>query len=195
MAYVTIGTFSMTTQGVEGSIFQMLSHGVVSGALFLCVGVIYDRMHTREISRYGGLVSRMPMYAFVFMVFTMASVGLPGTSGFVGEFLVLMGIFQVNSWVALLATTGVVLGAAYMLYLYRRVIFGKLVHEDLKGILDLNMREVAIFAPLLLVVIWMGIYPGAFLKPMRASVDNLIKNYQTALTMAGSSVVTLEKQK
>jgi NADH-quinone oxidoreductase subunit M len=129
------------------------------------------------------------------MVFTMASVGLPGTSGFVGEFLVLMGIFQVNSWVALLATTGVVLGAAYMLYLYRRVIFGKLVHEDLKGILDLNMREVAIFAPLLLVVIWMGIYPGAFLKPMRASVDNLIKNYQTALTMAGSSVVTLEKQK
>jgi NADH-quinone oxidoreductase subunit M len=195
MAYVTIGTFAMTTQGVEGAIFQMLSHGVVSGALFLCVGVIYDRMHTREISRYGGLVSRMPVYAFVFMVFTMASVGLPGTSGFVGEFLVLMGVFQVNSWVSLMATTGVVLGAAYMLYLYRRVIFGKLVHEDLKGILDLNLREVAMFVPLLLVVFWMGIYPSSFLKPMRASVDNLIKNYQTALTAAGTSVVTLEKQK
>jgi NADH-quinone oxidoreductase subunit M len=181
MAFVTIGTFAMTTQGVEGAIFQMLSHGVVSGALFLCVGVVYDRMHTREIARYGGLVHRMPIYAFTFMVFTLASVGLPGTSGFVGEFLVLVGVFRANTWVALLASTGVILGAAYMLYLYRRVVFGKLVRDDLKNIMDMDAREIAIFLPIILVVIWMGVYPSSFLNVMHVSVDNLIQHHQTAL--------------
>ncbi|CAA6605573.1 NADH-quinone oxidoreductase subunit M [Rhodospirillaceae bacterium LM-1] len=181
MGFVTIGIFAMTPQAVEGAIFQMLSHGVVSGALFLCVGVVYDRMHTREISRYGGLVHRMPRYALVFMVFMLAAVGLPGTSGFVGEFLVLLGAFRANTWVALLASTGVVLGAAYMLLLYRRVVFGKLVREDLKNILDLNMREIVVFAPLIAVVLWMGIYPSSYLNVMHVSVDNLILNHQTSL--------------
>ncbi len=180
MGYVTIGIFSMTTQGVEGALYQMLSHGIVSAALFLCVGVIYDRMHTREISRYGGLAGRMPKYAAIFMLFTMASVGLPGTGGFVGEFLVLVGVFQVNTWVAFFAATGLVLGAAYMLYLYRRVIFGKLTREDLKGILDVGPREIAMFAPLVLLVLWMGIYPPTFLDPMHASVKGLISNFQVA---------------
>ena len=189
MGYVTIGIFSMTPQGVEGAIFQMLSHGVVSGALFLCVGVVYDRMHTREINRYGGLAVRMPVYAAVFMLFTMASVGLPGTSGFVGEFLVLTGIFQVNSWVAFFAATGLVLGAAYMLVLYRRVVFGRLVREDLKTILDLNKREILVFAPLILVVIWMGVQPSSFIDPMHASVTKLIDNYELARAAhAGLSV-------
>jgi NADH-quinone oxidoreductase subunit M len=182
MGFVTIGIFTLQTQGVEGAIFQMLSHGVVSGALFLCVGVIYDRMHTREIARYGGLNSRMPVYAFMFMLFMLASVGLPGTSGFVGEFLVLMGAFQVSSWVAFFAAFGLILCPAYMLYLYRRVIFGKLVREDLKSILDLSPREILLFAPLLLVVIWMGIYPSSFLGPMHASVAKLINNYQLVKT-------------
>ncbi|MDA0339402.1 MAG: NADH-quinone oxidoreductase subunit M, partial [Proteobacteria bacterium] len=142
MGFVTIGIFTATQQGIQGSIFQMLSHGVISAALFLCVGVVYDRIHSREISRYGGLVERMPKYALVFMVFMLASVGLPGTSGFIGEFMILIGAFQDNSWVALLASTGIILGAAYMLYLYRRVIFGKLEKADLKGILDLELREV-----------------------------------------------------
>jgi NADH-quinone oxidoreductase subunit M len=180
MGLVTIGIFSMTTQGLEGAIFQMLSHGVVAGALFLCVGVVYDRMHTREIARYGGLATRMPKYALVFMVFTMASVGLPGTSGFVGEFLVLLGVFQVNTWVSFFAATGLVLGAAYMLYLYRRVVFGRLIREDLKSILDLDLREVAVFAPLIFVVIWMGVYPGTFLDPVHASVAKLIDNFELA---------------
>lgn len=180
MGYVTIGIFSMTVQGVEGAIFQMLSHGVVSGALFLCVGVVYDRMHTREINRYGGLTSRMPKYAVIFLFFTMASVGLPGTSGFVGEFLVLLGVFQVNTWVAFFAATGLVLGAAYMLVLYRRVMFGRLVREDLKTILDLNMREIVVFAPLVLIVIWMGVHPSTFIDPMHASVAKLIDNYELA---------------
>jgi len=182
MGFVTIGIFTLQTQGVEGAIFQMLSHGVVSGALFLCVGVIYDRMHTREIARYGGLNSRMPVYAFMFMLFMLASVGLPGTSGFVGEFLVLMGAFQISSWVAFFAAIGVILCPAYMLYLYRRVLFGKLVREDLKSILDLSPREIMLFAPLLLVVIWMGIYPSSFLGPMHASVAKLINNYQLVKT-------------
>jgi len=181
MGFVTIGIFTLTPQGLEGALFQMLSHGVVSGALFLCVGVVYDRMHTREIARYGGLVNRMPLYAFTFMVFTLASVGLPGTSGFVGEFLVLMGAFKVNSWVSLLAATGVVLGAAYMLYLYRRVVFGKLVRDDLKSILDMNTREIIVFAPLIVVVIWMGVYPHAVLKTMHVSVGTLIERHQAAL--------------
>lgn len=181
MGFVTIGMFTMTTQGVQGSIFQMLSHGIVSGALFLCVGVVYDRLHTREIARYGGLVHNMPKYAVVFMIFTLGSVGLPGTSGFVGEFLSLVGAYRVNTLVAALAALGVILGAAYMLYLYRRVIFGKLEKEDLKTLLDLKPREVMVFAPLVLLVFWMGIYPSSFIDVMDASVANLIENYQTAL--------------
>ena len=163
MGFVTLGIFTVTQQGVEGAIYQMLSHGIVSAALFLCVGVIYDRIHSREIARYGGLVERMPLYALVFMVFMLASVGLPGTSGFVGEFLILVGVFQVSTWVAALAATGLVLGAAYMLWLYRRVIFGKLKKEDLKSILDLNPREIAIFVPLVILTLWMGIYPTPIL--------------------------------
>src|SRR5262249_13982514 len=148
MGFVTMGLFAMTTQGVQGGIFQMLSHGIVSGALFLCVGVVYDRMHTRQIDAYGGLVNRMPWYAFAFMVFTMANVGLPGTSGFVGEFLTLIGTFQVNTWVAVLATTGVILSACYALWLYRRIVFGKLEKASLAGILDLSLREKVILVPL-----------------------------------------------
>jgi NADH-quinone oxidoreductase subunit M len=184
MGFVTTGIFTAQVQGVEGAIIQMLSHGVVSGALFLCVGVVYDRTHSRDIGRYGGLANRMPVYAFVFMVFTLASVGLPGTSGFVGEFLVLMGAFQVNNWVALLAASGLILTPAYMLYLYRRVIFGRLTREDLKSLLDLSPREIAVFAPLVLVVLWMGIYPSSFLGPLHASVGKLINNYQLAQSAA-----------
>jgi len=182
MGFVTIGIFTLTTQGIEGGIVQMLSHGAVSGALFLCVGVVYDRIHSRLIARYGGLVHRMPVYAFVFMVFMLASVGLPGTSGFVGEFLVLTGAFQVNTTVTVLAATGIVLGAAYMLWLYRRVVFGELVREDLKAITDVNKREILIFAPLVLVVLWMGIYPAPFLDLMHASVENLIQQATPATT-------------
>ncbi|HIJ63465.1 MAG TPA: NADH-quinone oxidoreductase subunit M [Rhodospirillaceae bacterium] len=182
MGLVTIGIFTVQVQGIEGAIYQMLSHGIVAGALFLCVGVVYDRMHTREIARYGGLNARMPAYAIVFMLFTLASVGLPGTSGFVGEFLVLLGAFQVNSWVAAFAATGLILGAAYMLYLYRRVVFGKLTRDDLKSILDLSPREITVFAPLIVVVLWMGIYPSTFLGPMHASVGKLINDYQLAQT-------------
>ena len=182
MGFVTIGIFTINFQGVQGAVFQMLSHGVVSGALFLCVGVVYDRMHSREIARYGGLVHRMPLYALVFMVFMLASVGLPGTSGFVGEFLVLVGAFKANTWVAALATTGIILGAAYMLYLYRRVIFGRLTKDDLKNILDLSPREVLVFAPLVAMVLWMGIYPAPFLEVMDASVANLVDQHRTAMS-------------
>ncbi len=189
MGFVTIGIFTVQTQGVEGAIVQMLSHGVISAALFLCVGVVYDRLHSREIARYGGLVHRMPVYAAVFMVFTLGSVGLPGTSGFVGEFLVLVGAFQVNTWLALLATTGIVLGAAYMLYLYRRVIFGALTKEDLKTMVDLNRREIAVFAPLVAATLWMGIWPEPFLDVMHASVANLIENYRVALESPGALTV------
>ena len=182
MGFVTIGIFTLTYQGVQGAVIQMISHGFVSGALFLCVGVIYDRIHTREIARYGGLVERMPKYAVVFMVFMLASVGLPGTSGFVGEFLILVGAFEVNTWVAALATTGIILGAAYMLLLYRRVIFGKLEKEDLKAILDLNPREIAIFAPLIVMTIWMGVYPAPFLEVMDASIANLIEQHKLAMS-------------
>ena len=181
MGFVTIGIFTAKTQGVEGAMVQMLSHGVISAALFLCVGVVYDRLHSREIARYGGLVHRMPVYAAVFMVFMLGSVGLPGTSGFVGEFLVLVAAFQVNTWLALLATTGIVLGAAYMLYLYRRVIFGALTKEDLKTMTDLSRREIAVFAPLVAATLWMGLWPEPFLDVMHASVANLIDNYETAL--------------
>jgi NADH-quinone oxidoreductase subunit M len=194
MGFVTIGTFTLTVQGIEGAIIQMLSHGVVSAALFLIVGVVYDRTHSRDIATYGGLVHRMPSYAFVFMLFMMASVGLPGTSGFVGEFLILVGIFQVNTLVAALTTTGIILGAAYMLYLYRRIIFGKLTKESLQKIFDLNGREIAVFAPLAVVVIWMGIYPMPFLDAMHASVNHLIGQVETAralndaFVLAGQSV-------
>jgi len=190
MGFVTLGIFTLQTQGVEGALYQMLSHGVVAGALFLCVGVIYDRLHTREIARYGGLNSRMPVYACIFMLFTLASVGLPGTSGFVGEFLVLLGAFQISSWAALFAAFGLVLGPAYMLYLYRRVIFGKLVHEDLKAILDLSPREIALFAPLVAVVLWMGLYPASFLGPMHASVAKLINDFQLVKTASGAMTGT-----
>ena len=189
MGFVTIGIFTVRTQGVEGAIVQMLSHGVISSALFLCVGVVYDRLHSREIARYGGLVHRMPVYAAVFMVFMLGSVGLPGTSGFVGEFLVLVGAFQVNTWLALLATTGIVLGAAYMLYLYRRVIFGELTKEDLKTMTDLSRREIAVFAPLVAATLWMGIWPEPFLDVMHASVANLIENYEVALKAANAVTV------
>jgi NADH-quinone oxidoreductase subunit M len=182
MGFVTIGLFTLTTQGAEGGIMVMLSHGIVSAALFLCVGVVYDRMHSREISSYGGLVHRMPAYAFVFMLFTMASIGLPGTGGFIGELLVLIGVFQVNTWVAALAALGVILGAAYMLWLYRRVIFGALTKDELKNILDLDRREIAIFAPLILVTMWMGIYPNSFLGVMHASVEKLLEQSRPAVT-------------
>jgi NADH-quinone oxidoreductase subunit M len=187
MGFVTAGTFSVTQQGIEGAMIQMLSHGVVSAALFLIVGVIYDRIHTRLIVRYDGLVERMPQYALVFMVFMLASVGLPGTSGFVGEFLVLVGLFQVNTWVALLCASGMVLGAAYMLYLYRRVIFGVMTKADLKTISDLAWKERVVFAPLVAIVFWMGIYPASFIDIMAASIGNLIDNYDTALAAAGSA--------
>ena len=180
MGFVTAGTFTFTVQGIEGAVFQMLSHGVVSAALFLIVGVVYDRMHSRDIEAYGGLVHRMPAYGLAFMIFMLASVGLPGTSGFVGELLILVGLFQVNTWVAALVATGVVLGAVYMLYLYRRVIFGKLTKESLVRILDLSPREIAIFAPLVLAVFWMGIYPAPFLDVMHASVNNLIQQVDVA---------------
>lgn len=191
MGFVTIGIFALNQQAVEGAIFQMLAHGIVSGALFLCVGVVYDRLHTREINRYGGLSNNMPKYALVFMFFTMAAAGLPGTAGFVGEFLVLTGAFAANTWVALFAATGLILGAAYMLFLYRRIAFGKLTKEDVKAMLDMSPREVAIFVPLILVTLWMGIYPNSFLEPMHASVLNLIQNYELALNAAdGLSVAT-----
>jgi NADH-quinone oxidoreductase subunit M len=181
MGFVTVGIFTGTFQGIQGALFQMLSHGIVSGALFLVVGVVYDRMHSRDIARYGGLVHRMPIYAAVFMLFTLASVGLPGTSGFIGEFLVMVGAFQVDNRVATLICTGVILGAAYMLWLYRRVIFGKLEKADLMDILDLSPREIAIFAPLVLIVLWMGIYPTSFTAIMAPSVDRLLAGYQAAL--------------
>ncbi len=181
MGFVTIGTFTLTVQGVEGAIYMMLAHGIVSSALFLIVGVVYDRIHSREISAYGGLVHRMPAYSLIFMLFMLASVGLPGTAGFVGEFLILVGAFKANTWVAALAATGLILGAAYMLYLYRRVILGKLTKDSLTAILDMNAREIAVFAPLVVLVIFMGVYPGPFLEIMHVSVTNLLTQVDTAL--------------
>jgi NADH-quinone oxidoreductase subunit M len=181
MGYVTAGIFAANQQGIDGAIFQMLSHGFVSGALFLCVGVIYDRMHTREIDAYGGLVNRMPAYALVFMLFTMANVGLPGTSGFVGEFLTLMGIFQVNTWVAAVATTGVILSAAYALWLYRRVVMGDLIKESLKSITDMTGRERVIFAPLVVMTILLGVYPSLVTDIIGPSVEALVSNYHADL--------------
>jgi NADH-quinone oxidoreductase subunit M len=181
MGVVVIGIFTINVQGVQGALFQMLSHGIVSAALFLCVGVIYDRMHTREIARYGGLAERMPNYALAFMLFTMAGVGLPGTSGFIGEFLVIIGSLQVNFWLALLGGTGMILGAVYSLYLYRRVVFGKLTREDLKSILDMSPREIAVFAPLVLLTLWMGIAPSNFTRFFDASVGAMVDHQKAAM--------------
>jgi NADH-quinone oxidoreductase subunit M len=192
MGYVTMGIFAANQQGVEGAIFQMLSHGFISGALFLCVGVIYDRMHTREIDAYGGLVSRMPAYALVFMFFTMANVGLPGTSGFIGEFLTLAGIFQVNTWVAVVATSGVILSAAYALWLYRRVVFGDLIKESLRSITDMTAREKAIFAPLIAMTLLLGVYPSLVTDITGPSVANLVTEYQAALPATTATQIALQ---
>ena len=183
MGFVTMGIFAATTQGMAGGIFQMISHGIVSGALFLCVGVVYDRMHTREIAAYGGLVNRMPIYAFVFMVFTLANVGLPGTSGFIGEFLSLIGTFKVNMPVATLATFGVILSAAYALWLYRKMIFGNL-KPSLEGIRDIGWRETIIFAPLVVLTILFGVVPKPVLDMSAASVALLLDNYNHAIAAA-----------
>src|SRR5580692_6539127 len=182
MGFVTMGIFAGTAQGVEGAVFQMVSHGIVSGALFLCVGVVYDRTHTREIAAYGGLVNRMPLYAFAFMVFTMANVGLPGTSGFVGEFLTLLGTFKVNTWVGSLATLGVILSAAYALWLYRKVVFGALVKPSLATIKDLTFRESLMLVPLVVLTILFGFYPKPVLDMSATSVQQLVNNYNTAVT-------------
>jgi NADH-quinone oxidoreductase subunit M len=187
MGFVTMGIFTGNIQGIQGGVFQMISHGVVSGALFLSVGVIYDRMHTREIAAYGGLADRMPLYAFCFMVFTMANVGLPGTSGFVGEFLSLAGAFKANTWVALFATTGIILSAAYALWLYRRVIFGRLEKPSLKSIPDLSAREIAVMTPLVVLTILLGFYPAPVLDYTAASINQLISNYNAALAAAGKA--------
>ena len=180
MGLVTIGIFVVNSQGLEGAMVQMISHGVVSGALFLCVGVIYDRMHTRDINFYGGLVNRMPIYATVFMIFMLGSVGLPGTSGFVGEFLVIVGAFQYSSIVVIGAASGIVLSAVYMLYLYKRVIFGVIENEKLSEILDLNLREKTILIPLAIAVVIIGILPNIFIEPMRLPLELIISNYELA---------------
>lgn len=184
MGYVTMGIFAANQQGIDGAIFQMISHGFISGALFLCVGVIYDRMHTRDIDAYGGLVNRMPAYALIFLLFTMANVGLPGTSGFIGEFLTILGVFQVNTWVALVAATGVILSAGYALWLYRRVVMGELIKESLKSISDMTTRERAIFAPLVVMTLLLGVYPSLVTDIIGPSVEALITNYDTAVSEA-----------
>ncbi|MCP5037666.1 MAG: NADH-quinone oxidoreductase subunit M [Rhodobacteraceae bacterium] len=190
MGYVTAGIFSLNQQGVDGAIFQMLSHGFISGALFLIVGVIYDRMHTREIDAYGGLVNRMPAYALIFMLFTMANVGLPGTSGFVGEFLTLVGMFQANTWVAMVATSGVILSAGYALWLYRRVVFGELLKESLKGITDMTGREKLIFAPLIVMTLLLGVYPALVTDLIGPSVAALLETYHAAIPDTGMAMAT-----
>ena len=182
MGFVTMGIFAGNQTGVEGAIYQMISHGVISGALFLCVGVIYDRMHTREIAAFGGLTSLMPHYAFVFLLFTMANVGLPGTSGFVGEILTMTGVYQVSTWAALVAATGVIFSAVYALNLYKRVMFGVVTNEALKGITDLSLREKMIFAPLVLGTLILGIYPNLVFDFTTKSVDSLVSVYQHTLS-------------
>ena len=180
MAFVTIGLFAFNRQGVEGAMMMMLSHGLISGALFLCVGVIYDRLHTREIARYGGLSNNMPQYAILFLLFTMGSIALPGTAGFVAEFLALIGAYQANSWVGFVATTGVILSAAYMLYLYRRVAYGKPANSDAAAMPDLSRRELWILAPLAGAVLWMGVYPESFMAPMRRDVGVVLARLERA---------------
>jgi NADH-quinone oxidoreductase subunit M len=184
MGIVTIGIFTFNQQGLSGALFTMLAHGVVSGALFLCVGVLYDRVHSRDILRYGGVAGIMPGYAVVFLFFTMASVGLPGLANFVGEFLVIVGAWRVNPWVAFGAALGMILGAAYMLFLYRRVSFGKVTRQDLRALLDLSPREYAIFAPLVILTLWMGIYPQSFLDFFEISVANLVAQHEAALNVS-----------
>ena len=188
MAIVTVGLFTFNQQGIEGAIIVMLSHGLVSGALFLCVGVIYDRLHTREISRYGGLSVNMPKYALLFMLFTMASVGLPGTSGFVGEFLSLAGAYKVSTWATFIATTGIILGAGYMLYLYRRIAFGPQVNADAAAMSDVNGREMWLLAPIAVVVLWMGVYPETFLAPIRRDVATIVTRIERAAPVGDSKL-------
>lgn len=186
MGYVTMGIFAANEQGIQGALFQMLSHGLVSAALFLCVGVVYDRTHTRDISAYGGLVNNMPKYAVVFLVLTMANVGLPGTSGFIGEFLTLLGVFRVNTWVALFATSGVIFSAAYALWLYRRVVFGSLDKESLKSLLDMSPREKLVVYPLVILTIFYGVYPMPVFDATASSVHALINQYNNALSAAAT---------
>ena len=192
MAFVTFGLFAMNRQGIEGAMLVMLGHGLVSGALFLCVGVVYDRLHTREIERYGGLADNMPGYALLFMVFTMASVGLPATSNFVGEFLGLVGTYQASSWAAIAATTGIILGAAYMLWLYWRICFGTRRNADAAAMPDLSPREWWLLGPIALAVFWMGIYPESFIRPMRNDVGRLLVRLER-VAPAGDSRLTLGK--
>jgi NADH-quinone oxidoreductase subunit M len=192
MAFVTFGLFAMNRQGIEGAMLVMLGHGLVSGALFLCVGVVYDRLHTREIAAYGGLSDNMPGYALLFMVFTMASVGLPATSNFVGEFLSLIGTYRASSWAAIIATTGIILGAAYMLYLYWRICFGVARTPEAAAMKDLSAREWWLLAPIAVAVFWMGIYPESFLRPMRNDVGRLITRLER-VAPAGDSQLTLGK--
>jgi NADH-quinone oxidoreductase subunit M len=191
MGFVTMGIFAATVQGVAGGIFQMISHGIVSAALFLCVGVVYERMHTRAIAAYGGLVNRMPFYAAVFMVFTLANVGLPGTSGFIGEFLSLLGTFQINTWVATLATLGVILSACYALWLYRKVVFGALEKPSLAHMMDLDAREIIVLAPLVVLTILFGVYPKPVLDMSAASVTALLENYERALGLAKAAALVV----
>ncbi len=185
MGYVTMGIFTMNQAGVQGAVFQMVSHGFVSAALFLCVGVIYDRMHTREIAAYGGLVNRMPWYAVAFLLFTMANVGLPGTSGFVGEFLTLLGAYRANTWVAMFASTGVILSAAYALYLLARVMNGRLEKPSLQGILDLDWRERVVLIPLILATVFYGVYPAPILGASEAAVQAMLSKVTAAIGAAG----------
>jgi len=192
MGFVTLGIFTFSNEGVQAGVFQMISHGVVSGALFLCVGVVYDRMHTREIAAYGGLVNRMPVYAAVFMLFTMANCGLPGTSGFVGELLALMAVFKANTWAAVFATTGVILSAAYALWLYRRVVFGALEKDSMKSITDLDRREIAILAPLVILTILFGFYPAPVLDTSAAAVGNLVAQTKAALAPAKAALLGVQ---
>jgi NADH-quinone oxidoreductase subunit M len=188
MGFVTMGIFAANQQGIDGAMFQMISHGFISGALFLCVGVIYDRLHTREIAAFGGLVNRMPIYATVMMLFTLANVGLPGTSGFVGEFLTLTGTYQVSTWTAFGAATGVILSAAYALWLYRRVIFGDLIKESLKHVTDMNGREIAFMVPLVALTVLFGIYPSLATDLFGPTVEALVENVQSALAQAAPAI-------
>jgi NADH-quinone oxidoreductase subunit M len=187
MGFVTMGLFAANPQGIEGAVYQMVSHGLISGALFLCVGVVYDRTHTLEISAYGGLVQRMPLYAVAFMVFTLANVGLPGTSGFIGEFLTLLGTFQINNWVAFLATTGIILSACYALYLYRCIIFGVIEKPSLTGIADLTHREVVTLLPLALLTIFYGVHPQPIINASAASIEQIVNDFQHAVTVTKSA--------
>jgi NADH-quinone oxidoreductase subunit M len=189
MAFVSFGLFAMNRQGIEGAMMVMLGHGLVSGALFLCVGVIYDRLHTREIARYGGLSDNMPGYALLFMLFTMASVGLPGTSNFIGEFLSLVGTYRASTWAAIAGTTGIILGAAYMLWLYWRICFGTQRNADAAAMPDLSLREWWLLGPIALAVLWMGIYPESFLRPMRNDIGRLIARVERAAPAGDSHLV------